>query len=167
MDMPTIPLDDFLEHLNDDDFFQRFGNPVLVHREQEIEAVYMAREYYERLAKEMVDIKKQLEDDVLYWIYEIWMPDEKKKKLEVISAKLGFTPEEYLVTALRAALSAQEWLASAHTLWKEEPNKDCDIKLVRFYPVHRDETEGEALRRALREEEHEHGSNTPDAQAEE
>lgn len=44
-----ITAEEFRSHIEEDDFFRRFGNPVFIIREEEPELVCMAWEYYERL----------------------------------------------------------------------------------------------------------------------
>ena len=48
------------------------------------------------------------DDEVQYWIYEFWMTDAKKKKVEEDAARRGMDPEQYLTKLLECALDDEE-----------------------------------------------------------
>ena len=47
--MNRITENEFLTHIEDHDFFRRYGNPVIITRKGGADLVCMAWEYYERL----------------------------------------------------------------------------------------------------------------------
>lgn len=49
MEMNRITVEEFCAHIEEEDFFRRYGNPVFITREGELGLVCMAWEYYKRL----------------------------------------------------------------------------------------------------------------------
>ena len=90
------------------------------------------------------------EDDIQYWIYEIWMTEAKKNKVEKDAARFGMTPEQYLTKLLEHALDDEEKACEANK--PAQAGADPGICLVRYYPVLKGETEAQALERAKAEE---------------
>ena len=54
------------------------------------------------------------DDDIQYWIYEFWMTEAKKKKVEEDAARFGMTPEQYLTKLLEHALDDEEKAGEAN-----------------------------------------------------
>lgn len=108
----------------------------------------MTRNTQETLAKELTP--SFTDDDIQYWIYEFWMTEAKKKKVEEDAARFGMTPEQYLTKLLERALDDEEKAGETHKPTKA--GTDRGICLVRYYPVLKGETEAQALERAKAEE---------------
>lgn len=51
MYLPNISQEEFAEHIEDDDFFRKYGNPVIVHAESGDDCVVMSVHLYDRIAK--------------------------------------------------------------------------------------------------------------------
>ena len=86
---------------------------------------------------------------ILYWVYEFWMPQEKKQKLAETAAKYGMDPEEYLDYGIKCILANEEIARALFEAWKAEPEAEGDIKLLCHYPVYENETEKEAIEHAV------------------
>ena len=108
----------------------------------------MTRNMPETLAKELT--ASFTDDDIQYWIYEFWMTEAKRQKVEEAAVSLGITPEQYLTTILERALDDEEQMARARDTAKDD--KDLGVRLVRYYPVLKGETEAAALERAKAKE---------------
>ena len=54
------------------------------------------------------------DDDIQYWIYEFWMTESKKKKVEEDAARFGIDPEQYLTKLLECALDDEEKVGEIH-----------------------------------------------------
>ena len=108
----------------------------------------MTRNTQETLAKELTP--SFTDDDIQYWIYEFWMTEAKKKKVEEDAARFGMTPEQYLTKLLEHALDDEEKAGEANK--PAQASTDRGICLVRYYPVLKGETEAQALERAKAEE---------------
>ena len=81
--LPEISAEDFGKHMAEDDFLLRYGNPVVIHRDDKCDLLCMAREYYERLCKQINALESELdalhEDaNIKYWIYEFEMPEKTR-----------------------------------------------------------------------------------------
>ncbi len=90
------------------------------------------------------------DDDIQYWIYEFWMTEAKKKKVEEDAARFGIDPEQYLTKLLECALDDEEKVGEIHK--PTHDGKDRGVCLVRYYSVLKGETEAQALERAKAEE---------------
>ena len=90
------------------------------------------------------------DDDIQYWIYELWMTEAKKKKVEEDAARCGIDPERYLTKLLECALDDEEKVGEANK--SAHAGTDRGICLVRYYPVLKGENEAQALERAKAEE---------------
>ena len=53
MEMNRITVEEFCAHIEEEDFFRRYGNPVFITREGELGLVCMAWEYYKRLLSQI------------------------------------------------------------------------------------------------------------------
>ena len=51
-ELPTVSEQELLDHVEDEDFFTRYGNPVLVQSKDGSEVVFMSFELYERTMRE-------------------------------------------------------------------------------------------------------------------
>ena len=108
----------------------------------------MTRDTLETLAKELTP--SFTDDDIQYWIYEIWMAEAKKNKVEKDAARFGMTPEQYLTKLLECALDEEKKVGEANK--PAQADTDRGICLVRYYPVLKGENEAQALERAKAEE---------------
>ena len=113
-----------------------------------MEVVDMTRNTQETMANKLTP--SFTDDDVQYWIYEFWMTEAKKNKVEKDAARFGMTPEQYLTKLLECALDDKEKAGEANK--PAQASTDRGICLVRYYPVLKGETEAEALERAKAEE---------------
>ena len=95
------------------------------------------------------DIDPEGQPFILYWVYEFWMPQEKKQKLAETAAKYGMDPEEYLDYGIKCILANEEIARALYEAWKADPEAEEDIKLLCHYPVHDNETEDEAREHAV------------------
>ena len=62
MKLPCINMitqQELCDHIEDDDFLLRYGNPVAVRSEDGTILVLMAIEYYERLTGQKIEIKSE------------------------------------------------------------------------------------------------------------
>lgn len=62
MKLPYINMitqQEFCEHIEDDDFLRRYGNPVAVQADDDTLLVCMAIEYYERMTGHSIEIKTE------------------------------------------------------------------------------------------------------------
>ena len=63
MNLPFINMisqQEFCEHIEDDDFLSRYGNPVAIRSEDGSILICMAIEYYERLTGQKIEIKTEV-----------------------------------------------------------------------------------------------------------
>lgn len=178
--LPQISEDEFTAHIEDGDFYCKYGNPVVIHSKEHGELVCMSYAYYERLHNKIEELQGALpvsgnssgqnemaappilfedsDESIKYWIYEFQMPEPYKKKLQQRAASLEMTMNEYIEAMLAHALEHPETsqdAASAINGLKPNPQVDSDllgINLVRIYPVYQGETEAQALKRAREEE---------------
>ena len=58
LNLPEISQNEFLTHIEDDDFFRVYGNPVMVNCDDGGQIVCMAIEYYDR-KKKLIDEMKE------------------------------------------------------------------------------------------------------------
>lgn len=151
MYMPEISEEEFMINIEKDDFLCRYGNPVLIREKNGDGLVCMAAEYYERMMQELEGFRE--EEKIRYWIYEFEMPQEIKEKLERIAAKNEMTVDEFCESVLLSAVRHPEEAESVCREYEQQPDKEPVIRLVRSYPVYKWETEAQALKRAITEEE--------------
>ena len=62
MNLPFISMisqQEFCEHIEDDDFLRRYGNPVAIRSEDGFILICMAIEYYEHLTGQKIEIKTE------------------------------------------------------------------------------------------------------------
>lgn len=154
--MPEISEEEFVANIERDDFCRRYGNPVRIREKNGDSLVCMAIEYYERMMQRLeafCEYAASHEDDnIRYWIYEFEMPQEKKDKLEEIARENEMTVDEFFQAAVLSAIEHPKE-AAATIRREQDSDEDCDIRLVRKYPVYKGETEAQARKRAIAEEE--------------
>ena len=51
MYFPSMTQEEFVEHVEDNDFFRKYGNPVIIRAESEDDCVAMSAQLYDRIAK--------------------------------------------------------------------------------------------------------------------
>lgn len=158
--LPRITEDEFVAHLDDDNFFDAYGNPVVIQSKEHGELVCMSYAYHERMQSEIEaaqeDVSKasmstDQEREIDYWIYEFQMPDEEKKRLLDMAASLGMTSDEFIQTSFRYAMDHPDESEKEAKLQQIRQANALGICLVRMYPVYQGETEAQAYRRAVRE----------------
>ena len=49
--LPTMTQEEFIEHIEDEDFFREYGNPVIIRTESGDDCVTMSVQLYDRIAK--------------------------------------------------------------------------------------------------------------------
>ena len=158
--LPRITEDDFVAHLEDDNFFDAYGNPVVIQSKEHGELVCMSYAYHERLHREIeaaqetvskASVPTDQEREIDYWIYEFQMPDEEKKKLLDMAASLGMTSDEFIQASFRYAMDHPDESDKEAKLQKIQQANAQGIRLVRMYPVYQGETEAQAYRRTVEE----------------
>ena len=113
---------EFCEHIEDDDFFLVYGNPVVIHCNEGFKIIAIAWPLAERLMRlagrgEEVDEINRLsaekndedpvyenEDPIKYWIYEFEMPDEVRQEIEAICRRYELTHDEFFEAAMENAI---------------------------------------------------------------
>ena len=91
----------------------------------------MTRDTLETLAKELTP--SFTDEDIQYWIYEFWMTEAKREKVEEDAVRFGIDPEQYLTKLLERALDDEEKAGEANK--PAQAGTDRGICLVRYYPV--------------------------------
>ena len=104
--------------------------------------------------KAKADFCTGLEDDdsIRYWIYEFEMQEEVRKAFFQVLDKLELTPEEFIRLSLIEAIKDPERARKMHEEMMNHPEELPDIRLVRYYPVYKNETEAKARKRKIAEE---------------
>ena len=59
--LPEISAEDFGKHMAEDDFLLRYGNPVVIHRDDYRDLLCIAWEYYERLCRQIDALESELD----------------------------------------------------------------------------------------------------------
>ena len=90
--------------------------------------------------------------DILYWIYEFDLSDEAWGKLQSILQSLEMTMEGFFYKALEEVAGDPDKRRQRIEEARMHPDKLLDIRLMRYYPVHRNETELQAREKKLAEE---------------
>ena len=159
--LPRITEDEFVAHLDDDNFFEEYGNPVVILSKEHGELVCMSYAYHERLHREIeaaqeaaseASMPTDQEREIDYWIYEFQMPDEEKKRLLDMAASLGMTSDEFIQASFRYAMDHPEEPEREAKLQQIQRANALSIRLVKMYPVYQGETEAQAYRRVKEEE---------------
>ena len=157
--LPEISVEDFKRHMAEDDFLLRYGNPLVIRRDDKCDLLCMAREYYERLCGQIGALESELDDlhedeNVKYWIYEFEMPEKTRQEFEAICALHELTTDEFFQAAVSDAIRKAEADPEGYkkSCIEAQELTESDIRLVRFYPVYKGETEAQAYKRKLAEE---------------
>jgi len=63
LNMPEITEDEFVAHIEDDDFLEVYGNPVIIRgKDGHHDCVLMSFKYYERIQNELARMKERIAD---------------------------------------------------------------------------------------------------------
>ena len=157
--LPEITAEDFSKHMAEDDFLLRYGNPVVIHGDDKRDLICMAWEYYERLCRQIDALESELESmhedaNIKYWIYEFEMPEKTRQEFEAICALHELTTDEFFQAAVLDAIRKAEADPEGYkqSCMEAQESAESDIRLVRYYPVYKGETEAQAYKRKLAEE---------------
>lgn len=61
--MPEISEDELVAHIEDDDFLEVYGNPVIIRsKDGRHDCVLMGMKYYERIQKELEQMERKIAD---------------------------------------------------------------------------------------------------------
>lgn len=93
-----------------------------------------------------------VDDRIKYWIYEIEMSDEANQSLKKQLELCEMTLDEYAEAVLRRMIDNPEETWRIHEEMGTSVDEPSEIRLIRFYPVYKGETEAQAKRRKLAEE---------------
>ena len=91
---------------------------------------------------------------IKYWIYEFEMPEKTKQEYEILCAQHEMTPDEFFQIAILNEIHSAEADQSGyhqHIIGNSKGVKS-DVKLIRYYPVFKGETEAQARKRKFAEE---------------
>ena len=154
--MPVITAKELGTHINDEDFPERFGDPVEVVADDDRRYACMTKNLYDRIVGETDD----RDYEIKYWIYELEFSETGKLLLDNACTIAGMSMEEFIYDALwqamRMAKKDPEGFKRMHEKHlAERAASDITedmVRLVRYYPVYWDETEAQAHDRCLREE---------------
>ena len=158
--IPEISAEDFARHMAEDDFLLRYGNPVVIRRDDKRNLLCMAWEYYERLCRQIGALESGLDalhedEKIKYWIYEFEMPLKVRQEFEAVCTLHELTPDEFFQAAILRAIKQAKDDPEAERKKILENEKDpelAQVHLVRYYPVYKGETEAQAYKRKLAEE---------------
>lgn len=92
------------------------------------------------------------DDRIKYWIYELEMSEEANRMLEKQLALCEMTLDEYACAAVQSVIADPQGARRFHEELKTHPEDGLDIRLIRYYPVYKGETEAQAKRRKIAEE---------------
>ena len=131
MILPTITEKEFCEHIEDDDFAIRYGNPVCICTEDRRKYICMTIELYDRLA---TGTEYCSEDKVRAWWTEdgfcVQIPEEMEAELKKILM------EHYGISIEEALRQYMHWIVEKpdeFRKWVEEIRKD---EKTRKYTAH-------------------------------
>ena len=106
--------------------------------------------------KSAADSVRAEDEQIRYWIFQFETTDELRDKIEACCRAHELTMDEFFRKALCClnewALSEPEGVKKAAEEIKDLKEEEADIRLIRYYPVYRWETEAQALKRKLAEE---------------
>ena len=110
--------------------------------------------------KTMAKTADEADGRIKYWICEFEMSEEAADAFEATCARNEMTHDEFMEAVLRNAIHYAETDPEGFKkkMLASQQNADDEIRLVRCYPVYKGETQAQACRRKLREEEEEAGS---------
>ena len=165
--LPEISAEDFTRHMAEDDFLLRYGNPVVIRRDDKRDLLCMAWEYYERLCGQIGALESELntlreDENIKYWIYEFVMPEKTRQVFEAICTLHELTTDEFFQAAVLESIRKAEADPEGYrrSCMEAQESTESNIKLVRFYPVYKGETEAQAYKRKLAEEQGDLNTNT-------
>ena len=169
--LQEITQQEFCDHIEDEDFFRTYGNPVVINCNNGQKVVAIAWPMAERMlrmtgqADEVIRRAVEMaednadgagENDIRYWIFEIEMSEEAKRIFDEICEQHELTPDELfrfaLEDAIHRAKTDPEGYRKEIEEFKARVDDDCYAHLARYYPVRRNETEAQARKRKLAEE---------------
>ena len=173
--LQSISQADFVDHIEDNDFFLAYGNPLIINCEDGNRLVAIAWPLAEKMlraagrgeeADEIIErtdamvndeeIISAEEKDIKYWMYEFEMTYVVKTKIDAYCTLYELTEDEFfeevVTNCLNMAKSDPEGFKERIGDMKKDDDSDQAIKLVRYYPVYKGETEAQALKRKKAEE---------------
>ena len=111
--MPELTEEEFVAHMQEDDFCLRYGNPVYIRRKDGGGLICMSYKMYERIQEEIDELQSKLtaawnEEKIKYWMYEIEMPEELRWKLEEYCSSHELTVDEFFELALLDGIKEAE-----------------------------------------------------------
>lgn len=140
--MPAVSQKEFCEHIEDDDFLEKYGNPVRVICEDGNDVVCMSIGLYERMQEALHD------SDIRYWMYEFRGDADDIAELQKIAEENRMTMDEFFEACVRNMLAqAEKDPEGMKKLVEEASAEKSRFDFVRCYPVHYGETEAEASER--------------------
>ena len=121
--------------------------------------------YIDAVLAAVRNAERKMEDDgrIKYWMYEIEMPDEMNRLLEEQLTLREMTLDEFACATLQHVIDHPAEAKRFHEEYNAHPVEQIDIRLVRYYPVYKGETEAQARRRKLAEEAKEAGDISADS----
>lgn len=129
-----------------------------------IDGVLNAYRLGERTLADKIMAEMGDEDDskIKYWIYEFEMSEKTRQGFEAVCALHELTPDEFMEAALRNAIHRAKTDPEGYrkSCMEIQQSANDDIRLVRYYPVYKGETEAQAYKRKLAEEKAENGEAT-------
>lgn len=104
--------------------------------------------------KIMAEIGDEDDSRIKYWIYEFEMSEKARQEFDAVCALHELTPDEFMETALLDAIHRAKTDPEGYrkSCMEAQQAAGDDIRLVRYYPVYKGETEAQAYRRKLAEE---------------
>ena len=102
-------------------------------------------------------IKAELPDDdakIKYWIYEFEMSEKARQAFEAACASYEMTEDEFFQFIISDAIRRAEEDPEGYKQQCREAleESEYEVRLVRYYPVYKGETEAQAYKRKLAEE---------------
>ena len=138
--MKEITGAELINHITAGDYVETYPDPVTVKTDAGESLVCMTEEDY----------------DIDYWNYELEMPQTTYIKLMQAAEKQEMTLNEYCCAAVEDALRMVEQDPEGFEKARKESKGDSlGIRLIRFYPVHQGETQAQARKKAMEQENHE------------
>ena len=176
-----ISQQEFCDHIEDDDFFLAYGNPVVINCDSGSKVVAIAWPMAERMlrmtgrgdeADEVIRQAAEMKDDsgtenageIKYWICQFEMSEKTKQEFDSVCTAYELTPDELFEAAIKYALHRAKTDPEGikKSCAEAAEASDSDIRLIRIYPVYKGETEAQALKRKLAEEAAENNENDKD-----
>ena len=104
--------------------------------------------------KIMAEVGDEDDPGIKYWIYEFEMSEKTRQEFDAVCALHELTPDEFMEAALRDGIRRAKTDPESYrkSCMEIQQKAHDDIRLVRYYPVYKGETEAQAYRRKLAEE---------------